>query len=251
MSDPPEKEAFFSRPLHTQVAGARILVFDTVDSTSSRAFNSGLDGTVVIAEHQTQGRGRHGRVWHSPPGLGLWFSVAFTGGVDGLEFAAPLAVRDGLRPYGELTLKWPNDLLAGSRKICGILIERRAGITVAGIGINVRHRPEDLPPELRATAGSIYMATGQAPERSEVLQYVLTALDRRVCALRAGQGELIRREWAAACGVEGRRVRYRGVEGFVTAIDGRGGLVLDTPAGVSRVLFGEPLEWREDEACCS
>ena len=244
-------ELLFSRPLHTRVVGSRILVFESVDSTSSRAFNSGRDGTVVVAEHQTEGRGRHGRAWHSPPGLGLWFSVAFTGGVDGLEFAAPLAVRDGLRPFCALTLKWPNDLLAESRKICGILVERRVGTTVVGIGINVRHRPEDFPPELRATAASILMATGRAPERGDVLERVLTTLDDRVCALRAGLGEMVRREWAAACDVEGRRVRYRGLDGFVTAIDGLGGLVLDTPAGVRRVLFGERLEWMEDESCCS
>ena len=197
MRNPVSDESLFTRPLHTRVVGSRILVFDTVDSTSTRALNTGGDGTVVVAEHQTAGRGRHGRLWHSAPGLGLWFSVAFKGRVDGLAFAAPLAVRDGLRPWCAPALKWPNDLLLQKRKICGILVENRNGTTVVGIGINVRHREEDFPPEMRAKATSVLAATGVAPERGEVLNRVLMALDDRVCALREGGGEAIRREWAA------------------------------------------------------
>jgi len=251
MRNPASEDSLFAQPLHTRVVGSRILVFDSVDSTSTRALNSGSDGTVVVAEHQTEGRGRHGRPWHSAPGLGLWFSVAFRGNVDGLEFAAPLAVRDGLRCICTPHIKWPNDLLIDKRKICGILVENRSGTTVAGIGINVRHRTEDFPPGVRDTATSLFLATGAEVDRGELLRRVLTALDDRVCSLREGGAEKARREWATACDIEGRRVRYQGIEGFVTAIDARGGLVLDTPAGVRRVLFGEPLEWMEDEPCCS
>ena len=251
MRNPASEESLFARPLRTRVVGSRILVFDTVDSTSTRALNTGVDGTVVVAEHQTHGRGRHGRPWHSASGLGLWFSVAFNGNMDGLAFAAPLAVRDGLRGYCMPAIKWPNDLLLGRRKFCGILVENRTGTTVVGIGINVRHGADDFPPDVGATATSLYLETGHELARGDVLGRVLTALDDRVCALRAGTAEAIRREWAAACDMEGRRVRYRGSEGFVTAIDGRVGLVLDTPEGVRRVLFGERLEWMEDESCCS
>lgn len=247
----PSEEALFAKPLYTRVVGSRILVFDTVDSTSSRAFNAGGDGTVVVAEHQTCGRGRHGRPWQSPPGLGLWFSVAFQGNAEGLEFAAPLAVRQGLRPFCSLTIKWPNDLLAGNRKLCGILTEHRAGTTVTGIGINMRHREEDFPAEMLETATSLSLATGQDVDRGEVLRRILTALDDRICALREGRGEAIRREWAAACNVEGRRVRYRGLDGNVTEIDRQGGLILDTPEGARRVLFGERIDWMEDKPCSS
>jgi len=244
------EQALFARPLYTRVVGSRILVFDTVDSTSTRALNTGGDGTVVLAEHQTQGRGRHGRPWHSAPGLGLWFSVAFKGGVDGLAFAAPLAVCDGLRAFCRPTIKWPNDLLLDKRKICGILVENRHGTTVVGIGLNVHHREKDFPPEVRGTATSLFLGTGIEVDRGTVLRRILTALDERVCALREGRFEAIRREWAAACDIEGRHVRYQGLEGIVIAIDGRGGLVLDTPEGLRRVLFGERLEWMENEPCC-
>lgn len=250
MNDLASEESLFARPLHTRVAGSRILVFDTVDSTSTRALNSGGDGTVVVAEHQTHGRGRHGRPWHSAPGLGLCFSVAFEGAMDGLAFAAPLAVREGLRAFCAPMIKWPNDLLLDKRKFCGILVENRSGTTVVGVGLNVRHREEDLPPDIRLTATSLFLATGAEVDRGKVLRRILTALDERVCALRNNGSESIRREWAAACDVEGRRVRYQGIESVVTALDGRGGLVLDTPRGVRRVLFGEPLEWVEDEPCC-
>ncbi|MFO7976389.1 MAG: biotin--[acetyl-CoA-carboxylase] ligase [Candidatus Hydrogenedentota bacterium] len=244
------EQPLFAQPLHTRVVGSRILVFDTVDSTSTRALNTGGDGTVVVADHQTQGRGRHGRLWHSAPGLGLWFSVAFKGAMDGLAFAAPLAVRDGLRAFCSPTVKWPNDLLLDKRKFCGILVENRSGTTAVGIGLNMCHREEDFPPEVRSTATSLFLATAIDVDRGKVLRRVLTALDERVCALRDNRFETIRREWVLACNIEGRRVRYQNLEGFVTAIDGRGGLVLDTPEGVRRVLFGERIEWLEDEPCC-
>jgi BirA family biotin operon repressor/biotin-[acetyl-CoA-carboxylase] ligase len=244
-------ESLIVTPLNTRLVGSRILVFESVDSTSSRALNTGGDGTVVIADCQTGGRGRHGRPWHSAPGLGLWFSVAFAGRVDGLEFAAPLAVRDGLRAHCAPQVKWPNDLLLGGRKLCGILVEHRDGVTVAGIGVNVGHGEADFSPDLRARATSIALQTGKALNRGDLLRGILYALDDRVCDLRSGRREAIRREWVEACDMEGRRVLYGGVEGFVTAVDGGGGLVLDTPEGVRRVLFGERLEWMEAEPCCS
>jgi len=103
------RNTVFDPPLDTLCVGARIIALRKVDSTNSVAFRVGGDGTVVVADRQTAGRGRHGRAWHSAPGLGLWFSVAFEEILDGLMFAGALAVRDALRHVSALEVKWPND----------------------------------------------------------------------------------------------------------------------------------------------
>ncbi|MCP4639540.1 MAG: biotin--[acetyl-CoA-carboxylase] ligase, partial [bacterium] len=102
-------EELVSTPIDTTVVGSRILVYEEVASTIDHSLRLGGHGVVVVADRQTAGRGRRGRSWHSAPGLGLWFSVAFERPLEGLTFAAALAVRDGARAWCPLTVKWPND----------------------------------------------------------------------------------------------------------------------------------------------
>lgn len=234
-------------PLDTRIVGARVLIYDEVDSTNARALEAAGDGLVVVADRQTAGRGRHGRPWHSAPHTGLYVSVAFEPPTPGLVFAAPLAVRDALAPLCQAELKWPNDLLIGGLKACGILAEQRGNRNVIGIGLNVNHRRDDFPPELRDRATSLALATGCDHDRALLLHAVLTRLDRQVIVLRAGGVEQVRRLWADACRIEGRRARYKGDEGVVVAVAPDGGLVLDTPRGVRRALFGEQVELMEAE----
>ena len=240
----------FAPPHETVVVGKRLLVFDTLDSTNAYALRHGSDGTVVVADHQTAGRGRHGRSWHSAPGLGLWFSVVLEGPTtDGLVFGAALAVRDALQPACSLSVKWPNDLVAQGKKVCGILVERRDARCAIGIGINVHHRPEDFPPPLRQTAASLEMVTGIAWRRADVLQAVLIQFDKQVMLLRSGRYETVRRAWADACDLLGREVRCGGgVAGAVTAIDGQGALLLATPRGPCRVMSGDVTVVRKGAA---
>lgn len=225
--------------LDTWVVGTRIIIVDEINSTNSYALRLGGDGTVIVADRQTAGRGRHGRAWHSAGGLGLWFSVAFDRPVPGISFAAPLAVRDALKPWLHADLKWPNDVLVGGKKICGILVEHRNGTTVLGIGINVHHRPEDFPETLRATAGSLESATGGSFDRTEVLGAVLTELDGKVKVLREGGCERIRRAWADACRVKGQQVACGDIFGIVAEIDTHGALIVATPNGEHRIVAGE------------
>lgn len=226
--------------LDTHVVGARaIILLDEVDSTSNYAFRLGGDGTVVAANHQTAGRGRHGREWHSAPGLGLWFSVVFEGTLRGLTFAAALAVRDSLAGKCAPTVKWPNDVFVNGRKVCGILVEHRHSLTVLGIGINVHHREQDFPEHLADTAGSLESTTGLNFSRTEVLREVLTHLDRNIAVLRNGGYEAIRCAWAEACNVRGRRVVCGDTPGIIVDVDEQGALVVETPQGYRRVLAGE------------
>ena len=156
--------------------------------------------------------------------------------------AAPLAVRDALSPVAETTIKWPNDVLIDGKKFCGVLVEARQGRIVVGIGINVHHRAEDFPDVLRNRATSIEAATGVHVDRGELLRDVLTHLDERVVAIRAGCVAQVFGEWAALCGVVGRRLRCASCEGRVQFIDTDGALVIQSEDGPKRVMLGEIVE---------
>lgn len=236
------KPPLIATPLRTQIVGSKIIVHETITSTSDRALRLGGDGTVIVAETQTAGRGRHGRAWHSAPGLGLYFSIAFEKPTEGLAFAAPLAVRDAVAPFAEATVKWPNDVLIAGKKFCGVLVEARQGRTAVGIGINVHHHVEDFPESLQRRATSIEAETGLHVDRGELLRDVLTQLDRRVIVIRSGGVDRVFSEWAEACDVVGRRVRSARCEGIVSALDTDGALLIETAEGAQRVLLGEIVE---------
>lgn len=240
MSSAPDLLALEEMPLNTQVVGRRFRVFDVLDSTNTYALEEGRAGDVIVADRQTAGRGRQGRTWYSAPGLGLWFTVVFEGPPEQeLVYAAALAVRDAAAEQAALRLKWPNDLLLNGKKVCGILIEHRDGRTALGIGVNVHHRPEDFPEELRAKASSLAHETQQPWDRGELLRGILQGLDKRVMLVGSGGGEDLWREWASACGLEGRRIATGGQEGRVVEIDRSGAIVLETPTGLQRVHSGD------------
>ncbi len=225
--------------LSTEIVGATIRIFDEIDSTNTFALEQGTDGMVIVADHQTSGRGRLGRSWHSAPGLGIWFTIALDGVLEGITFAAALAVRDALADRCSPTIKWPNDVLINGKKVCGILTEHRAGITALGIGLNVHHRREDFPEELREKAGSLETEAGSGWQRVAVLRDILNHLDQKVILLRNGGFESVRAEWAEACGMIGRVIRCDEATGTVSAIDELGALILETDQGEHRLLSGD------------
>lgn len=228
-------------PLNTAIAGSTVTFLEETESTNNLALSRHTreDGAVFVAERQTAGRGRHGARWHSAPELGLWFSVSLKGPSRGLMFAASLAVREAVLPRAELTLKWPNDLLCAGRKVCGILVEHREGWSAVGIGINVRHRDEDFPEDLRQIAGSLESATGLVWDRARVLHAILLALDHNVRRLRRGEHGSLQAQWAEACRIIGRIVRRDGVIGRVAAVDPQGALLVETRTGERRVITGD------------
>ena len=231
--------------LDTSVVGSRVLVFDEVDSTNERALKLGGDGTVVVAERQTAGRGRHGRSWASDPGLGLWLSVSFVGAEEGIAFMGPLALHDALRSICPVKLKWPNDVLVGGKKMAGILVERRGGHTVLGMGVNVNHEKSQFPADVQHLATSLSIETGAQYDRAVLLRDILSELDKLVMIGRSGGLESIRRAWTEACAIEGRRVRHGDIEGVVTSIDTTGALTVATADGEQRIVFGEIIELEE------
>ena len=157
------------------------------------------DGSVYFADEQTAGRGRGAHEWSSPPGSGLYVSVLLRpalapADVLWLSLAAGLAVRSAVQQVTSLEcdLRWPNDLLFGSRKFCGILTELNAEVTrvrhlVIGIGINV-HQPQ-FPEELRDVATSLHIETGRDWPRQELLTALLHSLEGEMSALMASPAE--------------------------------------------------------------
>ena len=225
--------------LHTKIVGRNIHYFEETDSTSKQALAACVDGDVFIAECQTAGRGRHGRHWHSAPGLGLWFSICLAAPLPGASFAAALAVRDAVADTLPLTVKWPNDLYAGNRKVCGILLEQRRKWFALGIGLNVNHQSDDFPSVLRHRAGSLFLASNTPWDRQGLLKKLLENLDRMVLRLRQGESGRIREDWIHACDIIGRYIRRGPVAGQVTAVDDDGALVVQTRSGVQRVTSGD------------
>jgi BirA family transcriptional regulator, biotin operon repressor / biotin---[acetyl-CoA-carboxylase] ligase len=240
--------------------GDRVIFFETIGSTNDVALDlaarGGHEGTIVLADAQTAGRGRHGRGWFSPPGSGLYVSVVLRPSAARrdpqratslLTLAAGLAVTEaveaaaGLRP----DIKWPNDLLVGRRKLAGILAESassNSGRVVLGYGINISVRA--YPPELGDRATSLETELGRPIDRAMVCVETLAAMSARYRDLLDGRYDAILDGWRSrAPGSRGARVTWRapsGVEGGVTAgIDDRGALLVRVGDRIETIVGGE------------
>ena len=260
MAEPTFDRDAFTRALTTRRVGRRLIARATVESTNDVAWDAiaeGMpDGTVVVADTQTRGRGRAGRSWHTAPGRGLALSVALHPGCDlrrhgTLPLAAGLALAEALESLGgKPRLKWPNDLLIGDRKVSGILCEsrRRAGggdAVVIGVGVNVAQRAADFPGELAAAATSLALE-GVATTREAVAAAFLNALEPLWHAHAEGDGDAVVGLWSRRADFWGRPVSVRTPSGEVTgvarALDPDGGLVLTLASGVETTVLAGDLE---------
>ncbi len=246
------------------MTGLRIVRLDSIDSTSrellDRARAGEPEGLVLVAEEQTAGRGRQGRSWLSPPGRGLTFSALRRPDVPARQasrwtwiagLAAHAAVQR-LLPSPGAWLKWPNDLLVGERKLCGLLCDllcegERVGAIVVGIGVNVRAPPDGWPPELADRAISLEEAGADpgSDARDALLADVLRELvARERDYLERGPGPLMESVREAMAPMFGRRVRAEigGELRAVTVHDVRdsGALeVVDESGAVRQLMAGD------------
>src|SRR5437763_9356040 len=184
MGDTPTREAVVPR-LRGRL-GRDYLYVASTPSTQRLLAPDAPEGTVAVADEQTEGRGRLGRRWEAAAGTSVLCSVQLRPAVDAARFpeltvvgaeACAEAIRTvaGLEP----TLKHPNDVLIGSRKVAGILGEAGEGRVVLGIGINVNVPADELPSDVRIPATSLLVETGAGVERGGLLVEVLVALERR------------------------------------------------------------------------
>lgn len=248
--------------LTTVVLGCPYYYLAETDSTNNRAKHlargGAPEGAVVLAERQTGGRGRLGRAWHSPGG-GLWFSVILRPDLPPARapeatFVAAVAAVDALQAFPGLRvgIKWPNDLVAGGRKLGGILTELAAEAEklewlVIGIGLNVNLSRDAFPPALREVSTSVAALVGHPVDRACLLARIIGALEtwyqtwlaegfapvisawreRQVClgrpvCVRTGRGE----EW----------------RGQALSVDDQGALLVEREPGVvKRVICGDVL----------
>jgi len=245
--------------------GACLYWFESTASTNDVAARlaaaGASEGTVVVAETQTAGRGRHGRVWLSPAGAGLYVSVIVRPGralaageypAALITLASGVAIADAVRAVTGLPaeIKWPNDVLIGGRKLAGILAEAvmQSGLPqfiVIGFGVNLQRVA--LPPELARRATSIEAETNRPADRALVLAEILAAMSERYADLQAGRFDAILNAWRRlATSLPGARVEWDSPTGIVRGraedIDRHGALLVRVGNTIERIIAGE-VRW--------
>ena len=210
------------------ILGQPRLDVESCESTQLHVDTSLPEGALVVADHQTAGRGRLGRSWEAPAGTALLFSLLLKPPLQRhapeLSLVAGVAVADALeRTLGlSVQIKWPNDVMLRRKKIAGCLAEARDGAVVLGIGVNVGQTLHELPDG----AGSIRTLTGRTAEREELLPTLLDDLGRRYAAWRDGGLDAVYDGLGPRDFLRGRQVTVNGTSGVVTMIDRDGKLAI-------------------------
>jgi BirA family biotin operon repressor/biotin-[acetyl-CoA-carboxylase] ligase len=207
------------------------------DSTNSRAYElaraGAPHGTLVSADQQSAGRGRHGRQWSAPPRSSVLISLVLRDPPALLPLLAAVAVCEVLGQ--DARIKWPNDVVlersGGLAKLAGILAEGRPqeGWAVLGIGLNVAVRLEELPPQIRATAATL---GGSREQIEPTVGLLVDSLQRRL----AEEEGAILEAWRERDVLRGREVSWAGGQGCAAGIDGTGRLVVGLPDGTQLTL---------------
>jgi BirA family biotin operon repressor/biotin-[acetyl-CoA-carboxylase] ligase len=227
-------------------------VGSTNDCARTLADGGAPAGTTVVAEEQLSGRGRGGKEWASPPGLGIWMTVilrpASLPAPGLLPILVGLAAAEGLDEYVRpvrARVKWPNDVHLAGRKVAGILCEGaweagRPGAIVAGIGINSGHSTADFPPALQSVASSIRIAAGRAPPRADVAGAIVRGILRLASQPPAQLGGALLEALHARDALRGREVVVTGatpVRGIALGISPAGALLVRSEEGALRTIL--------------
>ena len=236
----------------------RILRYESVPSTNTEiarlAAEGAAEGLAIVADEQTAGRGRLQRAWSSTKGAGLYFSILLRPKFalerwPLLTFVAALATGDALLEASDVQtdIKWPNDLLAHERKICGILaeaIETPTGrAVVLGIGINLTNQA--FPADLMSVATSVANESGRSPEREPILAALLNALARWYSLLQEpdGAGKIVAAWSSRSSYASGKLVQVTNgdetLQGLTRGIENDGALRLETAQGIQLIRAGD------------
>ncbi|HET7007928.1 MAG TPA: biotin--[acetyl-CoA-carboxylase] ligase [Candidatus Binatia bacterium] len=248
--------ARFGTPLH---------YFREIGSTNSHARElaeaGAAEGTVVVAESQSHGRGRLGRRWESPPFKNLYLSIVLRPNLSPAHAAqitlvAAVALADAVEFYipGQTAIKWPNDILVGGKKLAGILTEASCDAellhyVILGVGINLNFASGDMPDGIRRRATSLLEVTGKPIRRESFLQRLLQGIERCYGELEQTGFAAVATRWEDYFAWRGRRVRVELLDqvtvGTARGIDRDGALLLvDESGNEQRILAGDviPLE---------
>ncbi len=245
--------------LKSKILGQEIHSYKVIKSTNDLAFSlaeaGAPEGTLVVAEKQTKGKGRLGRSWFSPPKLGIWMSLILRPSIlpsqaPGLSIAASLAL---VLTTKELTgllafIKWPNDLIINNKKFCGILTELSAELdkinfVILGVGVNINHTSKDFPKGLRDIATSLKIETGEKISRVDFLKRFLEKFEKiylqyKKTGLLTFKEECLRHSYLL-----GKRITIQVgneiLEGKAENLDDNGALILRTKEGLRTITAGD------------
>jgi BirA family biotin operon repressor/biotin-[acetyl-CoA-carboxylase] ligase len=260
LAEPTFDRGAFERRLATRRLGHTLVLRAEAPSTNDLAWEllsgGAPDGTTVVADAQPLGRGRGGRVWHLAPGKGLALSLVLHQGSDRrqgstLPLVAGLALAQALERLSvATTLKWPNDVMVGSRKLAGVLCESRrlpdgTDVAVVGAGVNVKEQQDEFPPALRGVATSLAME-GCRTTREEVAAEFLNALEPLWTEHQEGGRAAVLDAWRRRAGYWGRLVTVRTptgpLSGVARDLSPDGGLVLRLESGSEVVALAGDLD---------
>lgn len=247
------------RGLSTEVIGKKIVVYKEVDSTNRRAIElaeKGEDeGTVIISETQSKGRGRLGRSWLSPLGVGIYLSIILRPKIPPKEsflivFLTGIAVIESIKKVTSLspTLKWPNDILVNDKKIGGILIEMKSkkdkiDYLVDGIGVNVNTDTSLFPKEIQEKSTSLKKVIGKDIDRNRLIKKILYFFEKWYLEYINKGKDKILREYHKYANIMGRLVRVnelkRSIEGTVIGINENGLLLLKVNNKIEKISSGD------------
>lgn len=215
--------------LKTKTMGQTIYFYEETDTTNNRARELALEGapegTLVVAEKQTAGRGRRGKVWESPLGTGIWMSLVLRPQImpaeaSVLTLLCGLATAEAIEAETGLSagIKWPNDILINGKKAVGILTEMDCEMSevhfvIPGIGINVN--TASFPPEIADIATSLYLECGKTVSRRRLVHKVLERLEEHYeTFLRTGSFAAMLEDYRKHCITLGKEVHVLGREPF-------------------------------------
>lgn len=240
--------------------------YASLKSTNTEAVRMAQVGapewTVIVADEQTQGKGRYERRWLSPKGLGMYFSIVLKPAIDLqllnlINLRSVLVVREflqnkinstGNHQRSEFLVKWPNDVLANGKKICGILLEseivdQKIQFLVVGIGININHQNRDFPEVLRDTAISMRMLTDQSWEIEQLMQELLPLYQMRYRMDQETDHQNVVSEYEEYMAFKGESIEIdlqtKKLKGRIKGIDPFGFLLLQQGNKVQRVTSGD------------
>ena len=251
------------RGLKTCFIGREMVIEESVTSTQKVAHHlaedKAIDGTVVLADEQTGGRGRLGRAWHSPKGTGIWMSLILRPDLPiqktpQITLLTAVSVARAIQNVTKLgvQIKWPNDILFQGKKLCGILTELQAEegkvkSVIVGIGVNVNVSETDLPQELHEVATSLKMIMGQSVSRNSLICSILGEFEDLYTIYLEEGFHMIKILWESYAASFGRTVNARTLKGDVIrgkaqGITDDGVLLLVDNEGTTHHIYSADIE---------
>lgn len=260
ISDLPFNDIEILSGLSTGLIARNIHFFSSLDSTNIKAYELGRlgapEGSAVIAETQTRGKGRIGRRWESPPGLNLYVSIILRPPVPpqsahNLTFLSAVALAESIEAFisRKPEVKWPNDILIDGKKTAGILLEMdsepdRVHFVIAGIGVNLNMKHSMLPEVIRPIATSVSEKAGREIDRAQFARSLFSSMEKWYKVyLNGGFGPILD-AWKGFFTMEGKALKVTSFDkvttGVCAGVDPDGALLLKTASGdVMRVISGD------------